>query len=106
MCYERNIEARSRNRYIFRVFVFVCVYSLIYTACNAHAPYYTYIVICAVSGLNEFSHIISYTAQRTGNVIQYKMCDLIFSTTFVWNIPIPRRIQRNIIILFLGFHVK
>jgi hypothetical protein len=40
------------------VFVFVCVL-LIYTACKAHAPYYTYIVVCALSGPTVFFHIIS-----------------------------------------------
>jgi hypothetical protein len=37
----------------------VCEYSLMYTACNAHAPYYTYIVICAVFDPNVFFNIIS-----------------------------------------------
>jgi hypothetical protein len=40
------------------VCVFVCVL-LIYTACNAHAPYYTYIVVCAVYGPTAFFHIVS-----------------------------------------------
>jgi hypothetical protein len=35
----------------------VCVCSLSYPACSAHAPYY--IVICGLSGCTIFSHIIS-----------------------------------------------
>jgi hypothetical protein len=40
------------------VCVCVCVL-LIYTACKAHAPYYRYIVVSAVSGPTVFFHIIS-----------------------------------------------
>ena len=34
------------------------------------------------------------------------MCVLILPTLFVWNILILRRIQRDIIKVYLGFHVK
>jgi len=44
--------AKSNKYYIF----WVCICSLRYPACKAHAPYY--IVICGVSGSADFFHII------------------------------------------------
>ena len=38
----------------------VCIFSLRYTACNAHARYY--IVICGLSSSTNIFHIISKTA--------------------------------------------
>ena len=58
---------------------FVC--SLRYPACNA--PYY--IFICGLSDCRIFSHF-SCKRYDLKKVIAQKMCVLIFSTTFVWNI--------------------
>jgi hypothetical protein len=46
---------KSSKYYMF----WVCVCSLSYPACKAHAPYY--IAICGLSGCTIFSHIISCT---------------------------------------------
>jgi len=49
------------------------VYSLSYSACNAHAPYY--IVICGLPGSTIFSHIISEMPRLSEkNVTEDKMC--------------------------------
>jgi hypothetical protein len=45
-----------------------------------------YIVSGSLSGYTVFFHIISHTARFKKKVIEHKMCVLIFSTTFVWNI--------------------
>ena len=42
-----------------------------------------YIVICGLPGCTEFFHIISQRARFFKNVIEHKMCVLIFSITFV-----------------------
>jgi hypothetical protein len=63
----------------------MCACSLNYTALNEHAPCYT--VICGLSGSTNIS-TLSYKRQnfRKKKLTEYKMCVLIFSTTFVWNI--------------------
>ena len=53
---QQAMEAGSSKYYIFRV----CVCSLSYLACKAHAPYYT--VIWGLSGPTIFFFVISYTA--------------------------------------------
>jgi hypothetical protein len=60
----------------------VCLCSLRYPACKAHAPYY--IVTCGLSGLQYFSTLSNSTARfkKKTKVIEYKMC-FDFSTTFV-----------------------
>jgi hypothetical protein len=47
------------------------VCSLRYPACKAHAPSY---VVCVLFGRTIFFHVISWTAQFFGKVIDHKMC--------------------------------
>jgi hypothetical protein len=53
-----------------------------------HATRMRHIVSCDLPGSTVFVHIISQTARlsKKKNNIEYEMCFLIFSTTFVWNI--------------------
>jgi hypothetical protein len=83
---------KSNKYYAF----WVCVCSLSYPASTAHAPYYT--LICGLSGSTIFFRIISQTERCRENVMEHKMCVLIFSTTFVSKFLILKRIQRFIII--------
>ena len=63
----------------------VCIFSLSYSARNAHAPYY--IVICCLLGCTICLHNISQTARfLRKNVIERKMFVFMFSTNFVRNI--------------------
>jgi len=82
-----------------------------YTACNAHTPYchlwpvwlcsifphyliviqhamcICHIVICGLSGCSSiFPHYLIKGTPFEKKVIEHKMCVLILSTTFVWNI--------------------
>jgi len=59
---KRNIEARLRNHYCrgktAKYYIYwVCVCSLRYPACIAHAP--CYIVICGLSASTVFFHIVT-----------------------------------------------
>ena len=80
------------NRYcIFRAYV--C--SLRYSACNAHAPYCHMWTgrLYNIFQLNLMKHQIFGKT-----VIENNMCDLIFSTAFVWNISHYRWIQQDTMI--------
>ena len=62
----------------------MCVCSLRYPACNAHAPY------ChpwPAPLYNIFPHYLTNGAilGGWGGVTEHKMCVLIFSTTFIWD---------------------
>ena len=73
----------------------VCVCSLRYSACNAHAPY------CHMwtDGLYSiFPHYLTNGPIFGKKVIDHKMCGLISSTTFVWNISHYRWIQQDTMI--------
>ena len=62
---------------------FVCICSLRYTACNAHAPY------CHLWPgplYNIFSHYFTKARFSKKKVTEHKVCLLILSTTFVRNI--------------------
>ena len=62
-----------------------CVFfSLRYPACNAHAPPYCHAVVRPA--VQYSFHIISQKHDFRKKVTEHKMCVLIFSTTFVWNI--------------------
>jgi len=52
------LQRRSNKNYTFRVRVF----SLRWLTLKVHAPYYTYIAICVLSGASLFIHIITQTA--------------------------------------------
>jgi hypothetical protein len=74
----RNIQARSLGCKSNKYYIFwVSVCSLRYPARNAHAPY------CHVSPFSTLCHKRHDFREK---VIQHKMCVLILSTTFVWNI--------------------
>ena len=70
----------------------LCVCSHIYSAFNAHAPYYT--IIGDFSASTIFFRIISQTAwfppppkkKSNQNTFENKICILVLSTTFVWKI--------------------
>jgi hypothetical protein len=103
-----TVASKSKNYYIF----WVCVCSLNYPACKAHAPCYTvirdksgsklspcYTVIRDKSG-STLSPCYTVIRDKSGStlshkrhefrkrkeVTEHKMCVLIFCTTFVWNI--------------------
>jgi len=88
--YKCNTEVYSHNYCCCGkeiIIYYECVPSHSYPACKAHALYYTYSVTFGLSDCTTFYHIISYMAQFFfKNVIEHKVCVLIFTTTFVWNI--------------------
>jgi len=74
----------------------VCVYSLIYPACTAHAPYYVFIF--GQSGSTTSSHIISLRARfskERKKIVERTVCVLIFSINFVRNIVSLTRSERD-----------
>ena len=86
----------------------VCVCSLRYSVCNAHAP--CCIVARGLSGCTVFFHIISYTARLSGGrgveVTEHKMLVWIFCTTLSQTFLILRRIKRDNIIYVVSLHVQ
>ena len=87
----------------------MCVCSLIYPACNGHAP--CCVVICGLSACTTF---FFFTLSHTGTIsekkkgIEHKKCDLISSTILSETLIIPTRIQRYVItkVQYIGIHVK
>jgi hypothetical protein len=59
----------------------VCVCSFSYPACNVHLP--CYIGMWPVQLNHIFPHNLINGMIFRKNIIEHKMCDLIFSTTFV-----------------------
>jgi len=72
--------------------------SLIYPACNAHAPYYA--VICSLSGCTALFHVISLPARFTEirQEIQHKIVFWFFYDFYSEIFLILRRIRRGIVI--------
>jgi hypothetical protein len=63
-----------------------------------HAMCMRHIVICGLPDCKKCLHIISQTARLGrgggwGKVIEHKMCVLIFSTVFMWNISHSKKIS-------------
>ena len=56
-----------------------------------------HIVICGLSGCIIFLHIISQTVRFSKNIIEHKMCVLIFSTTFLSERYLILRTERDTI---------
>jgi hypothetical protein len=79
----------------------VCVCSLRYLACNAHAPDYH---LWPATLYNIFTHFLKNDFRKT---LLNTKCALIFSTTFVWNIShSEKRWVRYDKIVCVGLHVK
>jgi len=68
----------SNKYYVF----WVCICSLRYPACNAHAPYFP---ICPAPPYNIFSTLSHKRHDSRKKVTEHETCVLIFFTTFVWN---------------------
>ena len=54
-----------------------------------------HIVICSLSGCIIFFHIFSEMARFLKKFVEYKMCSLMFSTTFDWNISHSKKNWAN-----------
>jgi hypothetical protein len=74
-----SLQRKSNKYYIF----WVCVCSLRYPACNAHAPYSHLWALCPYS---VFPHNLINGTIFEKKVTEHKICVLISSTIFVWNI--------------------
>jgi len=92
---RKTIVALEKQELLGYIF-WVCVCNLSYPSRKAHAP--CYIVIFVLSGCTIFFHIISLTTRVRKNIILYKMCVLIFSTS-LWSISHSKKNA-------LGIHVK
>jgi hypothetical protein len=99
------IKARSRNHCCRRKALLhilsVCVCSLSYPACKAHAPYY--IIICGLSDYTTFfpRFLKKGTIFGARGKLLSKACNFIFSITFVQNIS-----HSNNIIINARLHIK
>jgi len=71
-----------------------------------HAVHMRHIVIYGLPGCAVFFHISHQRHDFLKKVIDHKMFVLIFSTTFVLYVFILRRIERDMIKVCNGLHVK
>ena len=74
------LQWKSNKYYIFRV----CVCSLRIPACNVHATYFHLWPVWFHNYFSTLSHKWHKCLKKKGT--EHKMCVLIFSTTFAWNI--------------------
>jgi hypothetical protein len=74
------LQRKSSKYYI----VCVCVCSLRYSACNAHAPY-CYLWFVRLYNIFPY-YLIKARFSRGKKVVEHKMCVSCFSTTSAWNI--------------------
>ena len=82
--------------------MYVCICSLRYPACNAHAPYCH--VACPALHFSTLSHKRQDFRKR---VTEHKMCVSRFSTNFVWNIfHSKKKWERYDKKMYIGPHVK
>jgi len=85
----------ENNKYVCQV----CVCSLSYPACKAHAPYHT--VICGLSGCTMFSTLShKWHGFRKKKFINVKCVSRFFSVNFFETFLILRRNERDIINVF------
>jgi hypothetical protein len=96
---EPLFQWKSNKYYIFSV----CFCSLRYPACNADAPY-CHVTCVAVSYFSLLSHERHFFSKK---VNEYKMCVLIFSTTYIKNISLfQKKCARYDKKMCAGLHVK
>ena len=82
----------------------MCICSLWYPACIAHAIYY--IAICGLSDSTKFFSRFLINGTVSKNSTEPKMRVLIFSTMLSAVLPILIIIVRDMINMFIGFHVN
>jgi len=75
--------AVDKQKVLHILFVFVCVFNLRYTACNARAPFCHLWPAPLYRIFSHFSQISWFSKKK---VAEHKMCFLSFCITFVWNI--------------------
>ena len=98
------LQWESNKYYIFWVYIYIYINSLRYSACNAHVPYCHVYPCPAVPYICTLSQKGHDCKQK---VIEHKICVLIFSVTFIWNISHSKRNWvRYDQKLCIGLHVK
>jgi hypothetical protein len=72
-----------------------CVCSVTYPACNAHAAY-CHVAFPTVQYFSTLSHKRQdFQKKKKKEVIEHKMCILIFSTSFIWIISYSKKNSEN-----------
>jgi len=98
MYVQLNIEVLSCKHYYSRkakfYIFYVCVCSVSYPACNAHAPYCH---LWPVRLFKMFSHYLIKGTIFEKKVTEYNVCILTFSINSVSKFLIPRRTERDMI---------
>jgi hypothetical protein len=81
--------------------VFVC--SLRYTACSGHVPYF---YVWSARLYSIFPHYLINGTIFEKKVIEYEMCVSSFSIVLCETFLILREIERDMIKMYIGLHVK